>query len=323
LPVPEAADSDMRVDIHAHITPSSFAATLRDEGQLPEFGLPEWSPEKCLETMDRWGTSACVLSLTPPGVYLRDQETASKLARSVNEEIATTVRERPARFGGLAVLPLPDLDAALRELTYALDVLKLDGVELYTNVAGIYLGDPRWDELFDELDRRAALVLVHPLSPPYQEPLEYPSYLIEFPMDTTRAVVNLMYSGTLQRCPNVKFVLSHLGGMVPFLAGRIRSLTLRTSVYDSSVPDGPLTYLRRMYYDTGLAANEPALRASLSLAGPDRIVFGTDWPYAEVSDDASDPQPALRDVLTASEMQRVVAGNAADLVPRLSTISSS
>jgi predicted TIM-barrel fold metal-dependent hydrolase len=317
--VPEAAARGGRIDVHAHLAPEAYIAALRREGNLPGYPLAEWSVAIGLEMMDRWGTAATVLSLTPPGVYFGDQDCASRLARTVNEALADAVRERPGRFGGLAVLPLPDLDAALAELEYALDELELDGVELFSNVAGTYLGDPRWDDLLEELNRRGALVLVHPLDPPYAEPLPYPAYLIELPMDTTRAAVNLLYSGTLERCPDIKFVLAHLGGMVPFVAHRIRSLTLRMDAYDEKVPRGPLDYLGSLYYDTGLAANEPALRAALAFPGPEKIVFGTDWPYAEVSPEASDPQPVLREILAEADVEAVGWRNAGALIPRLAT----
>lgn len=310
----EAAD---RIDLHMHITPRGYVAELERLGAVPDHGFHPWSRELTLETMDRWGTAAAVLSLTPPGVSFGGPTRASRLARSVNEEIADVVSHAPARLGGLAVLPLPDVDAALEELTYALGELGLDGVELYTNVDGTYLGDSRWDALFDELDRRGAFVLVHPAAPPYRSPVVYPNYLIEFPMDTTRAAVSLLYSGTLHRCPNVKLLLSHLGGMVPFLAHRIRSLTLRTDSFDANVPDGPLAYLQRLYYDTGLSANEPALRATLAITDVDHIVYGTDWPYAEVPAGADDPQPGLAGVFDDEERWRVTVENPQALVPRL------
>jgi predicted TIM-barrel fold metal-dependent hydrolase len=310
----DAAD---RIDLHMHITPGGYVAELERMGAVPDHGFHSWSRELTLETMDRWGTAAAVLSLTPPGVSYAGPTGAARLARSVNEEIAEVVRHAPARLGGLAVLPLPNVDAALEELAYALDELRLDGVELYTNVDGIYLGDSRWDALFDELDARGAFVLVHPAAPPYRSPVAYPNYLIEFPMDTTRAVVSLLYSGTLHRCPNVKLLVSHLGGMVPFVAHRIRSLTLRTDSFDANVPDGPLTYLQRLYYDTGLSANEPALRATLAITAVDHVVYGTDWPYAEVGGGADDPQPGLTNVLTEDERWRVTVDNPQTLVPRL------
>ena len=306
-----------RIDLHAHITPAAYAAEVRRLGAVPDHGLPDWSVQQTIEMMDAWGTAMAVLSLTPPGVYFGDQLGASRLARTVNEAIADVMRDRPDRLGGLAVLPLPDVGAALDELAYALDELELDGVELYTNVAGTYLGDPAWDALFDELDRRQAFVLVHPAAPPYQSPIAYPNYLVEFPMDTTRAVVSLLYSGTLERCPDIRLLVSHLGGMVPFLGHRIRSLTLRTDAFDAKVPRGPLAYLADLYYDTGLSANEAALRATLTLTDVDHVVFGTDWPYAEVAAGSSDPQPGLAAVLDDAGREAVGRTNAATLLPRL------
>jgi 6-methylsalicylate decarboxylase len=312
-----AREAPARVDLHAHITPRAYAAEVQRVGAVPDHGLPDWSAEMTVEMMDRWGTAGCTLSLTPPGVFLGDQGHANHLARMVNEYVAGIVADDPVRFGGLAVLPLPDVDAALDELSFALDELGLDGVELYTNVAGIYLGDERWDPLFDELNRRGAFVLVHPGAPPYRSPVPYPNYLIEFPMDTTRAAVHLLYSGTLERCPDVRLLLSHLGGMVPFVAHRIRSLTLRTDRFDDRVPAGPLDYLRNLYFDTGLSANAPGLSATMALTDTDHIVYGTDWPYAEVPEGWTDPQPVLSEMLSARQLNSVTRGNAASLVPRL------
>ncbi len=282
----------MRVDAHAHLIPAAYRAALERRGLLP-FPLPAAELDGVEAMMERHAIDATLLALSPPGVAFGDQGLADELARMVNEELARCVRSAPSRFAALAILPLPDPERALAELAYALDVLELDGVLLLTNVLGTYLGDPRWDPVLDELDRRRAHVLVHPHTPPYALPLPaHPVWLYEYPFDTTRAVTNLVYSGTLARCPNLVLQLSHLGGAAPYLAHRIASLAARDPGAAASAPDGALAHLARLTYDTGLADNAVALAAMELVAPREQLVFGTDWPYAPLPA-AGDPQPAL------------------------------
>ena len=306
-----------RIDAHAHILPPDYRAEL-ERRDLMSFPLPPWSADLLDGLMARHAIDAAVISLSPPGVFFGDQGLADELARMVNERTAAHVRGAPDRFAGLAVLPLPDVDRALAELRYALDDLGLDGVTLLSNVAGTYLGDPAWDPLFDELDRRGAYVFLHPTAAPGPPPLpEHPIWLYEFPFDTTRAVVNLIYSGTLERCPNLRLQIAHLGGAAPFLAPRIASLVAREPERGEPAPAGAVAYLGRLYYDTGLANNALALDTTLAIADPAQIVFGTDWPYADLPP-SGDPAPGLAH-LDDDLRARIDAGNAAALVPRLAS----
>ena len=221
----------------------------------------------------------------------------------------------PQRLGGLAVLPLPDVDASLTELVHALDVLRLDGILLMSNVGGVYLGDPAWERLFAELDRRGAYVFVHPAPPPYAQPLPWPVWLYEFPFDTTRAIVQMIYSGTLERFPHIRIQLSHLGGTAPFLAHRIGSLAEREPHLAGRAPAGALDYLSRLWYDTGLSNNAVALASTVAVVPLERVVFGTDWPYAALPQIGDDPGPDLG--LDDRDRAQVDGLNAAALVPRL------
>ena len=187
---------------------------------------------------------------------------------------------------------------------------------LLSNVAGTYLGDPALEPLFADLEEREAYVFVHPGFPPHALPLRQPVWLYEFPFETVRAVANLIYSGTLERHPGIRWQLSHLGGAVPFLAHRIASLADREPEQAAPAPAGALAYLSRLYYDTGLANNAPALAATREVTTLDHIVFGTDWPYAALPVEGDDPAPGL-DVLGTGGRSAVDAGNAAALVPRL------
>jgi predicted TIM-barrel fold metal-dependent hydrolase len=305
-----------RIDAHVHILPPDYRAELERRSVLGPVGLPPWSAEATYELMERHDIDAAVMSLSPPGVFFGDQGLANELARLVNERTAELVASAPERFAGLAVLPLPDIDAALAELGHALDVLGLDGIALLSNVGGTYLGDPTWDPLFDELHRRGTYVFLHPTMPPHGLPLpQHPVWLYEFPFDTTRAVVNLVYSGTLERCPGVRLQVAHLGGTAPFLAHRLASLAAREPERAALAPAGALAHLRRLYYDTGLSNNAAALAATLQVTDIGQVVFGTDWPYADLPA-SGDPAPGLAD-LSAADRARVDADNIAALVPRL------
>jgi predicted TIM-barrel fold metal-dependent hydrolase len=302
----------MRIDAHVHVIPGPYREAL-ERRDLLGFPLPPADVDGLLAMMDRHAIDAAVVSPSPPGVSFGDQGLANELARLLNEELAHVARDS-SRFAALATLPLPDVDAALAELRYALDELEMDGVMLMSNVLGTYLGDSGWDPLFDELNRRRAYVFVHPQEPHHPLPLpEHPMWLYEFPFDTTRAVVNLIYSGTVERHRDVNIQLAHLGGAAPYLGHRIASLAERSPEAARLAPAGALEYLARFYYDTGLADNDVEL-AAMSLVTPaDHIVFGTDWPYAPLPPDG-DPQPAL--AALGPGRAAVDAGNIQRLLPR-------
>src|SRR5580698_2532325 len=211
------------IDVHHHILPDFFWRETND-AHSPVGGIapPPWDADLMLSFMDEAGIDVAVTPISTPGVHVGDDARARSLARRCNEFSARLIQAHPKRFGGFAALPLPDVDGALDELAYALDDLRLDGVVLFSNARGIYLGDPRFTPLFDELQRRAAVVFVHPNpSPdPSAHALGLPDSLIDYPADTTRDIARLHYSNTLARTPDVKYVLAHAGGTVPYLAGR-------------------------------------------------------------------------------------------------------
>jgi predicted TIM-barrel fold metal-dependent hydrolase len=294
--------------------PDGYRAIVEARSLSP-LPLPPWSREMTEQFMDRHAIAAAVMSLAPPGVWFGDSGLAKELSRIVNEATAQLVKEAPQRFAGLAVLPLPEVDAALEELAYALDVLGLDGVALLSNVAGIYPGDERLEPVWTELDRRGAYVFLHPAAPMAPPPLpHHPIWLYEFPFDTTRALVNLVYSGTLERATRLRLQVSHLGGSAPFLAYRIASLAAREPDQAGAAPSGALAALSRCWYDTGLSNHAAVVEATAGVVPFERIVFGTDWPYAALPA-SGDPAPEL----SAFGDRRALldSGNAAALVPRL------
>src|SRR5258706_14122114 len=270
------------IDVHQHFLPDFFWRET-NEGANPVGGImpPMWTESTALGFMDDAGIDVAVLSISTPGVHVGDDTRARTLARRCNECAARLVKSRPDRFGSFAALPLPDVDSALEELTYALDVLKLDGVLLFSNVQGIYLGDPRLEPVFAELDRRAATVFVHPNpSPdPVAHGLGLPDAVIDFTADTTRAVAEMLYSNRFARTPNVKYILSHAGGTIPYLAGRFGIVDEMRVIPGAEARRAAAETFCGLYWDTALAFGDPVLRVLRSVVGLDHVVCGSDYPY--------------------------------------------
>jgi len=278
-----------RIDVHHHIFPPEYMKAVGELGIADGGGvaIPSWSVEADVAVMDRHGIATAMASIATPGIYFGDRAAAKALARTCNEYSARLVSDYPSRFGAFAALPLPDVDAALRELDYALDTLRLDGVALLTSIEERYLGDPAFDALFDELNRRKAVLFMHPSVPASSHALKLamPGALIEFVFDTTRAVANLIYSGTLERCPDISIILPHAGGTVPYLAGRL-ALGAMVPELNEKAPKGALAYLKRLYYETALSTAPTSLSSLRELVDPSHILFGSDYPFA--------PEPLVR-----------------------------
>ena len=220
------AKHNHRIDLHYHIIPKPYVDALGERGiRGPTYTrFPNWSPEKTLRHMDRNRVQIAVTSLSTPGVWFGEVGLARRLSRLCNEFQAQMMADHPGRFGSLAFLPLPDVEGALRELEYALDDLEHDGVALLSDTEGCYLGDPEYEELFAELNRRKAVVFIHPHDEPERaRRYDLFSPLLEWPVHTTRAVIDLLYSGRLARYPDIRYILAHGGGSVPYLAHRIAS----------------------------------------------------------------------------------------------------
>ena len=219
--------------------------------------IPDWNLDIAQEMMDRNGIAQAVASPVPQ-VYWGDVDDAARWARHCNEFSASMVERAPHRFGALATLPLPDTKAAVKELEYALDTLKLDGVIMFSSFGDQYPGDPAFEELFQELDKRKAVVLIHPCTAPpgaIVPKLTIPWGLVEFIADTSRAVTNLLLSGTLHRYPSIRFIVSHAGGAIPYIAMRLR-LAEEIPGFTGQVPRGTMHYLQKLYYDTALSTSE-------------------------------------------------------------------
>ncbi len=279
----------MRIDVHHHALPPFYVDAIRSTGYDRTGGIrfPEWRPQDSLVVMDGHDVDMAVLSVSTPGVaFLESPAAARQLARRCNEWLAELAAAHPGRFAPLACLPLPGVDAALTEAAHALDVLRLHGVTLLSSAGGRYPGDPVFDPLMEELDRRRSLVFLHPTTPAGGPPpgLQIPVSTIEFVTDTTRAIANLILTGTLERYPGVRFVCGHAGGFAPYITNRLEAAWLRDPAIRLRAPAGPLGYLGKLHYDTAASANPYTLAALLALAGPERVVFGTDFPFASDAD---------------------------------------
>jgi predicted TIM-barrel fold metal-dependent hydrolase len=316
------------IDVHHHVVPDFYRARLEQAGLLrpiPGVEYPDWSPAASLAAMDRLGIDAAVVSITEPGVHFADAASARVLARQLNEYLAGLVADRPDRFGAFAVLPLPDVHAALDELAYALDTLRLDGVGLLTNYRGAYVGDATFEPLLAELDRRGVPVFLHPARPAGGEQRTFgiPASVYEFPFDTTRTVANLLYSGALDRYPGLRLIVAHAGGAVPYLAGRLADAAVISPVMAERVPDDPIGSLRRLFFDITLSANPYTLPSLHAFADPGRVLLGTDFPFMP-SSHAAENWARLRRFHAGSPdlVARIAGGNAHNLFPRLVPVTS-
>ena len=314
----------MKICLKNHIILPDYVNALAEIGVSSSLGvnLPPWSAKSTLEMMDRNGIKTAITSISSPGVYFGDTTFVCGLARRCNETAASLIADHPKRFGAYATLPLPDTVKALKEIEYALDTLNLDGIVLLTNYSGKYLGDPDFDDVFADLNRRKTVVYVHPTDPPGKNPLgeHVPTFLMEVTFDTTRAIASLIYSGTLEKYPDIIFIFAHAGGTAPFLSWRI---ALGTFVWPGAIERAlkdAFFYLKRLYYDTGLSASHYALRSLQELVDTSHILFGSDYPFApEVLTGETIKGIAAYDGFDAETKRAVEEKNALKLFPRFAS----
>lgn len=271
------------IDVHHHYIPPVYAKALQMRGVDHVAGarLPDWTPERSIELMDRIGIETAYLSVSAPGVSFVDRSKRSELARACNEYGHMISGQFEGRFGYFAVLPMPFSDLACSEAIYALDTLGAAGIGLLASTDGVFLGAPDLDDLMRILDERSAVVFVHPNMHPTSVDLglNAPGFMVEFPCDTTRAVANLVLGGCLERFPNIRWLISHAGGFVPYVAWRL-GLATHLDVFAERIPKGVDYYLRQLYYDTALSPSKSAIAALQEVADPQRILFGSDFPFA-------------------------------------------
>ena len=327
------AQAPHRIDVHFHSVPRAYAKALAESALGPHIRIPEWSPDLALRAMDANGILTAITSLSVPGTHLGDDGKARALARACNEESAEFAAKNPTRFGCFATLPIPDMEGACAEAIHALDVLKQDGVGLLANYNGVYLGDSSFDPLFEVLNQRHAVAAIHPNNHPAgaQIHLRAPGFLMEYLFDTTRAAANLVFSGAMDRYPNIRFILSHAGGALPYISWRLAEISerqLAVSPFKERfqiplIANNPghvdheliLSRLKRFYYDTALAAGPQTFGSLRAVADPSRVLFGSDWPYCPTQM-GRDMVDSLDATLTPAEKPAIDRGNALNLFPR-------
>jgi 6-methylsalicylate decarboxylase len=311
----------MVIDTHHHMLPDFFWRET-DNTATPVGGIAplKWSKEASIAFMDDAGIDVACMSLSTPGVHTGDSTKARSLARRCNEFGAELVRARPDRFGVFACIPLPDIESSLDEISYAADVLGLDGFVVFTNSNGVYLGDAVLEPVFEELERRQAVVFVHPNPSP--DPVAHsfglPDNLLDFPTDTNRAVTEMHYTNRFARTPNVTYIFSHAGGSIPYLAARFAIIDEMGFIPGGEERGTAADMFRRHYWDTALAASDPVLRMLRDVAGIDHVLYGTDFPYLRRDLAVKSGQRIVNSAaLDDLERQAVLGENATRLLPRV------
>ena len=317
-----AGTKPWRVDVHHHFYPPEYLKELVNPssgGEGSAFpGVRDWTVVRTVEEMDRHGAATAIISLSPPGCRMHDAEGNRRLARICNDYGARMARDHPGRFGLFGVLPLPDVDGSLREIAYAFDALKADGIELMTSYGDKWLGDPMFEPVYQELNRRKALVFVHPLAPnccvgmiPW-----VPAALVEYPHDTNRCIMSLMFSGTLSKYPDIRFIFCHGGGSMPMFAGRVAHSGSNRR-FLANVPKGIDYELKKLHYDIALAAFRPSLLALFALVPPSQVLLGSDFPFSSIGASVS----GLDEMgLPEADSRAIYRGNAERLIPRLKAL---
>jgi aminocarboxymuconate-semialdehyde decarboxylase len=320
----------VRWDLHTHYYPDAFFRLIEEVGGAFSFGTdptgrtiiryrgsrffgitpPMTDPARRLDDMDRVGIDVEVLSLSTPNVYFAPPERQAEVARLVNDAYAELAARHPTRFKGFASIPMDDPDAALRELERTQGELRMNGVIVLSNVNGRALTDPRYRPFFVECDRRRVCVFIHPMIPTSAEPFaEYVlGPIIGFPFDTTLAVARLCYAGVFRELPNIRWILGHLGGAVPYLMERMDNGYRDFAECRVNIDELPSVYLKRLNYDT-VSFSAPSLRLARELVGADHLVMGSDYPHLLGSIDRAVSSIASLD-LPGGDRERIFSGTA-------------
>ncbi|HEX3323325.1 MAG TPA: amidohydrolase family protein [Terriglobales bacterium] len=312
------------VDVHHHFIPSFYFSENRERiaqaaGGRMHPAYPSWSSEQMIAAMDAQGVTLAILSLTTPGVWFGNAQEATRMARRLNEYAAELIRSHPGRLGLFAVIPLPDTESSLHEIEYAYSVIKADGIGIMTSYDDKWLGDPVYKPVFEELNRRKAVIFVHPTTGLCCRNLlpEVNPIMLEIPQDTTRAVANLLFSGTFTKFKDIRFIFTHAGGNVPMTVIRMHEYGGKNIT--DKVPNGIEYEIRKLYYDIAGTAYRPAIAALTELVPSTQILFGSDHPFIPLAETA---QGMTKLGFTATDFQKVSRDNALALLPQQKTISA-
>jgi len=305
-----------RIDIHHHFAPPAWVTEVKGRPLLQPANTA-WTPAKSIEDMDRGGVATAMVSITNPGLWFGDAVATTRVARACNDYGARLVRDNPRRFGLFAAMPLPAVDATLREIAHAYDTLKADGIGLFTSYGDVWLGNPAFRPVMEELNRRKAIVHVHPTAANCCRNLDYAPGVgpgsIEYGTDTTRALMGVAFSGDAARYPDIRFIWSHAGGTVPFLASRIEGAARGAG---DRLPQGFVAEARKFFYDLAGASNPGAVASLLTLVPVSQVLFGTDFPPGGSSTEYVKALAEMK-VFSAQDLRAIERDNAVRLLPRL------
>ncbi len=311
---PKATAAPHRIDVHHHLSPPAYIAELSPMKLLTPVTLG-WTPQKAIDEMDEGGVATSITSVTTPGLWFGDAAAAQKLARACNDYAAKLVADYPRRFGLFANLPMPDIDGTLKEIAYGLDELKADGVAMFTSYGDKWLGDPAFAPVFEELNRRKAVIYTHPTTANCCRNLvpDLNDSAIEYGTDTTRAIARMIFSGSSARYPDLKMIFSHAGGTMPFLIGRFERIS-KGGPFAPPVPKGFTFEARRFWYDVAQVPTPGAMFALRKVAPVSHILFGTDYPFLTAAYHVEELRKS--GVFSTQELAAIDRGNAAQLMPR-------
>ncbi len=308
------------IDVHFHLIPQFYRDAVYEAGRGPAIGrYPDWSPELALALLDKHGIALAITSIAQPGVGFMPDEKAADFARRCNDYAAELIAQLPRRFGCFGLLPMHDMDAAIAEACYCLETLGFEGISLFASYGEKFLGDGAFDPLMAYLDARAAVVHIHPGLHPSSRSLdlEWPGFMIEYPFDTTRAAVNLLFSGALERFAGIRFILSHAGGTLPYLAWRLSVAPMIDKRLQQRSRAEIFTGLKTFWYDNALASGVESMGTLSRIAAKERILFGSDWPFCNdgvVAEEVKDfTAPGF---LAADETAMIARENALKLFPQ-------
>jgi predicted TIM-barrel fold metal-dependent hydrolase len=315
LPAADSRAKARRIDVHHHFFPPDYVTAIT---ALGAGASPAWTPARSLEDMDRSGIATAILSLSPPAAAVSDTAQSRSIAHDANEYGSKMVADYPGRFRLFAALPLPNIDASLREIEHSLDTLHACGIGLMTSYGDRWLGDAMFRPVWEELNRRKAVVYTHPITPGCCGSLNdaVPAVAIEWATDTTRTIASLVFSGVAAQYPGIRWIFSHGGGTMPFLLSRFLYQEKTMQDRASILPRGLMPELQSFYYDIAQANHPGALAALLKIVTPTQMLFGTDFPYR---DGAEAIAGLAAHGFSNSELAAIDRGNAEKLLVRMVT----
>lgn len=322
-----------RIDVHHHIVPKEYVEQLKEIGIKDSLGIPfhEWTPEMSLKYMNKLNIETAIMSIFTPGVSFKDNQNFSlKISRWGNEYLAKLKKDNPGKFGGFACIPLDFVEESIKELEYALDKLELEGICLFTNYSGKYLGDESFNDFFNELNKRNAVVFIHPIlsQKGYDSKLGVSNYLTEPSFEIIRAITNILYNGITEKYPNIRYILSNGGGSTPYIANRFSTISYNQKNRSTSKlrilyelifkkePAQGLKILRNMYYGTAGVSGSPALNGLKEFAGQNRILYGSGFP-SEENDLNGNKNLKGESTFSDEDLQKIYYENFLEIFPQL------